>query len=321
MELDFLTPWGGLLILAALLPLWVLRDRGRRIDVMRSALALAEQPRRSRSVHAAALVALCALLGLAAAQPVVTRSQRIAERTDVQVFLVLDTSRSMLASAGAEKPTRFERSRDLAQGLAERLPEVPVGLASFTDRVLPHLFPTVDRRLFASTLRKTMGVESPGPAIFYVGARATSYDALAELPTRNYFPPATKRRVVVVFTDGESRPAGGTLAAAFEQTPRIETVFVRIWDAAERIYLTGGPEVGYVPDPASAQELERVAASVGGAVVGEGESARLEEVVADLVAEGPTRAREDEGARRPLMPWLALAAALPLGLVLYRRNV
>ena len=206
MELGFLTPWGGLFILAVLAPLAVLGARARRIDRIRSALGLRTEVGGPRLAHAVALVVLCALLALAAAQPVVTTSRTLTERTDAQVFLVLDTSRSMLASSAAGEPTRFERSRDLAQGLANELPEVPIGLASFTDRVLPHLFPTVDRALLTATLRKTMGVESPGPAIFYVGARATSYDVLADLPQRNYFTPATTRRIAVVFTDGETRP-------------------------------------------------------------------------------------------------------------------
>jgi von Willebrand factor type A domain len=321
MELSFLTPWGGLLVLVALAPLAVLRARARRIDRIRSALGLGAEPGGSRTAHAVALVALCALLALAAAQPVVTTSRTLTERTDAQVFLVLDTSRSMLASAGPGEPTRFDRSRDLAQGLADRLPEVPIGIASFTDRVLPHLFPTVDRGLFTATLEKTMGVESPGPGIFYVGARATSYEVLAHLPQRNFFTPATTRRVVVVFTDGETRPVGASLPAAFEKEPRIETAFVRLWEGSERINVTGVAEVGYAPDPRSEGELERVAASIGGVVVGEGESGRLAEVVRELVGTGPTRARENEATRRSLMPWVALAAALPLGFVLLRRNV
>jgi von Willebrand factor type A domain len=321
MGLSFLTPWGGLFVLAALAPLAVLRARGRHIDRIRSALGLDAVAGRSRAAHALALTSLCALLALAAAQPVVTTSRTLMERTDAQVFFVLDTSRSMLASASPEEPTRFDRSRDLAQALADRLPEVPIGIASFTDRVLPHLFPTVDHGVFTATLQKTMRVESPGPAVFYPASRATSYDVLADLPTRNYFAPATTRRVAVVFTDGESRPGGGSLSAAFEKKPPVELVFVRLWDAGERINVTGVPEAEYTPDPASEADLRRVAASIGGVVVGEGETARLAEVVGELVGTGPTRARENEGRRRSLMPWFALAAALPLGFVFLRRNV
>jgi hypothetical protein len=321
MELSFLTPWGGVLVLSVLAPLAVLRARARHMDRIRSALGLGVEGSAPRLTHAAALVLLCALLALAAAQPVVATSRTLTERTDAQVFVVLDTSRSMLASAAPGEPTRFDRSRDLAQELGDELPEVPIGIASLTDRVLPHLFPTVDRGLFEATMQKTMGIESPGPSVFYIGARATSFDVLADLPQRNYFTPPTTRRVAVVFTDGESRPVGGSLAAAFDRKPRVETVFVRVWDAGERINVTGVPEVGYEPDPASEADLGRVAASIGGVVVGEGETGRLAEVVSELVGTGPTRARENEGTRRSLMPWVALAAALPLGFVLLRRNV
>ena len=321
MELSFLTPWGGLLVLVAIAPLAVVRARGRHIDRIRTALGLGAAAGGARVAHAVALSALCALLALAAAQPVVTTSRTVTQRTDAQVFFVLDTSRSMLASASAEAPTRFDRSRDVAQGLADQLPEVPVGIASFTDRVLPHLFPTVDRGLLTATLQKTMGVESPGPAIFYVGARATSYDALGDLPQRSYFTPATTRRVVVVFTDGETRPMDGSLPAAYDKEPQVEVVFVRFWDAGERINVTGVPEVGYTPDPGGEAEVRRVAASIGGVVIGEGETGRLAKVVTDLIGTGPTRARKNEGTRRSLMAWVTLAAVFPLGFVLFRRNL
>ena len=61
-----------------------------------------------------------------------------------EVVVVLDTSRSMLASASPGAPTRFERAVGFGAALRSRVGDVPFGLASFTDRVLPHLFPTLD---------------------------------------------------------------------------------------------------------------------------------------------------------------------------------
>jgi von Willebrand factor type A domain len=320
MELSFLTPWGALFVLAALAPLAALRRQERRLDRIRSALGL-EAPPRSGVAHSLTLIALCGLLALAAAQPVVARSRTLQERTDAQVFFVLDTSRSMLASSGPGEPSRFDRSRSVAEGLAARLPEVPIGLASLTDRVLPHLFPTTDRRLLGATLRKTMAIESPGPSTFYVASRATTYDALASLATLNYFPQATRRRVAVVFTDGETRPVGARLATDLGAPPGVDLVFVRFWDERERINVTGVPEIGYTPDPESERELTQAAGAVGGVVIGESDTGRLVEAVRERLGTGPTREREHEGSRRSLMPWLALAAALPLGFVIARRNL
>jgi hypothetical protein len=320
MEIAFLTPLGAVLALVALVPLGVYRARERRIREVRSTLRLDTPSRRSRAALIAALTAVCGLLALAAAQPVVATTRELRERTDAQVFLVVDTSRSMLASREPGAPARFDRAREIGQELADTLSEVPVGVASMTDGLLPHLFPTTDRQALEATLGKTLDIESPGPSTFY-SSRATTYDALEAAPTLNYFPPAAKKRVLVVLTDGETRPLEHDLASAFRREPKIETVFVRIWGADERIYLTGVAEFGYSADPRSEAALARVAFTVGGRVVPEGDAEGLRQAVLDLLGTGPTRERRHEGNRLALMPWITLSAFLPLALVLLRRNV
>lgn len=320
MEVAFLTPLGALVGLAALVPLGVYRARERRMREVRFALRLDEPERRSRVSLVAALAGICGLVALAAAQPVIATTREQRERTDAQVFLVVDTSRSMLASARPGAPTRFDRARDIGQRLADNLPDVPVGVASMTDGLLPHLFPTTDRQVLAATLGKTLDIESPGPSTFY-SSRATTYDALQAAPTLNYFPPAAKKRVLVVLTDGETRPLETDLASAFRRTPRVETVFVRLWNTDERIYLTGVAEFGYSADSRSEAALARVASAVGGRVVPEGDIGELRRVVADLLGSGPTLDRRHEGNRLALMPWLTLVAFVPLGYVLARRNL
>ncbi len=42
---------------------------------------------------------------------------------------------------------------------------------------------------------------------------------------------------------------------------------------------------------------------------------------AELLGDGPTRARVLEGERRTLMPYATMLALLPLGFVLLRRNL
>jgi uncharacterized protein (DUF58 family) len=268
----------------------------------------------------AAVAAVCGLVALAAAQPVLATSKEQRERTDAQVFLVVDTSRSMLASARPAAPTRFDRARKIAQELADGLNEVPVGVASMTDGLLPHLFPTTDRRVLAATLGKTLNIESPGPSTFY-SRRATTYDALEAAPTLNYFPPAAKKRVLVVLTDGETRPLEHDLASAFRREPKIGTVFVHVWEPDERIYLTGVAEFGYSADARSGTGLARIASLVGGSVVSEADSEGLLRAVTVLLGSGPTVDRRHEGDRLALMPWITLAAFLPLSYVLRRRNL
>jgi hypothetical protein len=319
MELSFLTPLGALFVLAALIPLAVMRRGERRLAGIRRTLGLREPSRRSRVGVLAAVVGVCALLALAATQPVVATTRSVPERTDAQIFAVVDISRSMLASADGESPNRFERARDLALRLRDEIPEVPLGVASMTDRLLPHLFPTTNRRVVAETLEDSIAVEQP-PARF--GATvATTLDALVAAPKLAYFPPAAKKRVLVVFTDGESRPLQEDLARAFRLRIPIHTVFVHVWDGSERIYNREIAEVGYAPDTGSRAALDRVAAAVRGKVFVEGDVGEVAGDIRSFLGSGPTVDKEHEGSRRPLMPYVALAAAFPLGFVLYRRNL
>ena len=321
MEITFLTPLAALFALAALVPLAVFLGRERRVRRIRAVLELREPSRRSRLSLAVALVAVCALLGLAAAQPVVATTRVLPERTDAQVFVVLDTSRSMIASAEPGAPTRFERARALAIALRDKLPEVPVGVASITDGLLPHLFPTTDRRVFVATIEKSIDIERPPPS--YSATIATALEGLASAPTKNYFPRSAQRRVLVVLTDGETRPLefASEFGEAFRKEPRIQTVFVRLWHEDERIYETGVAEVGYQSDPGSGAMLDQIASLIEARVLSEDEGGELPRIVADLVGSGPTISREHEGKRRALMPWITLAAVLPLGFVLRRRNL
>lgn len=319
MELTFLTPMALLLAVSALLPLAVLRGRERRARSIRSALRLEEPSLRSRLPVLGAVAAVPVLLGIAAAQPVLGTERSIPERTDAEALFVMDTSRSMLAAAGPDARTRFDRAVEAASDIRDRIPQVPSGIVSMTDRILPHALPTTDRRVFEATLRRSIGVELPPPAFTY-STYATSYDVLAGIPERRYFSATATTRVLVVFTDGESRPFGGPLAGAFPGKPPIQTVFVRFWDAGERIYQTGVSEGGYRPDEGSETAVDRAAAAVGGRAFSERDLADAADAVVEAVGEGETSDRTIPGSRVALMPWVTLAAFLPLGVLLLRRN-
>ncbi len=320
MELTFLTPLAGLFALAAAVPLAVHVLRQRRLDRARRALGLVGPSLRARLPLVVALAAVPVLLGVAAAQPVLETTRVVPERTDVEAYVVVDVSRSMLAAAGPGEPTRFERAQDLAIDLREALPEVPFGVASLTDRVLPHLFPTSDERVFAATVREALDIESPPPGNFYLTA-ATSRDALAAVPELNYFRETAKKRVVVVLTDGETRPLEGQLPRAFAREPRVDTVVVRLWDADERIYETGVAEGGYEPDARSEALLTEAAAQMHAQVLPESEPSQAVAAVRSAIGAGETVDVTHEAGRLALMPWIALAALVPLAVVLLRRNV
>ena len=319
MSVELLTPLGALFALTALVPLAVYVLSERRLRSVRAALRLAEPSRRSRLSLVVALAAVPALLGLAAAQPVVAESRTLPERTDAQVFVALDISRSMLAGSGADAPTRFERARSIAVALRDQLPEVPMGIASMTEGMLPHLFPTTNRRVFVATLEKTLDVGKVWTGLG--GTIATSLDSVGEVPDLNYFPPAAEKRLLVVLTDGESLPLERNLEADFSKEPLGQTILVHVWQEGEQVYLGGVPESGYQLDSRSHETLEQVADRIGGSVASESDAGGLASRVRSLIGTGETIARPQEGERRALMPYVTLLALVPLGFVLLRRNV
>jgi hypothetical protein len=319
MDLTFLTPLAAIFAVSAVLPLGIFWLRDRRAGRIRNELRLQEPTRVSRLPFVVALGAVPVLLGVAAAQPVLGTQRQIPVRTDAQAFFVVDTSRSMLAASGPGAPTRFDRAVRVAGEIRDRIPQVPSGIVSMTDRILPHVLPTTDRRVFEATLRHSIGIELPPPESVYT-TYATSYDVLAGIPERHYFSPTAQKRLLIVLTDGESRPFGAELGRAFPGKPPIQTVFVRFWGANERIYQTGVTERGYVPDRRSEATLGRAARIVGGRVYSEQNAAAAADEVARLAGTGKTSTETISGAHVALMPYVVLAAFIPLVFVLLRRN-
>jgi hypothetical protein len=318
MDLTFLTPLAGIFAVSALLPLGIYWLRERRAGRIRDALGLQEPSLRSRAPLVVSIAAVPLLLGIAAAQPVLGTERSVPERRDAEAFFVMDTSRSMLAADGPEGATRFDRAVEAASAIRDRIPQVRSGIVSMTDRVLPHVLPTTDRRVFEATLRRSIGVELPPPAFTY-STYATGYDVLAGIPERRYFSRTATKRVLVVLTDGESRPFGSELGAAFPGKPPIDTVLVRFGDSDERISTTGEPE-SYLPAENSEAAIQRAAGLMGGRAFSEDDVSAAGEAVVDIVGEGETSDRTIPGARVGLMPWVTLAAFLPLGFLLWRRN-
>jgi von Willebrand factor type A domain len=319
MSITFLTPSAAVFAVASLAPLAFFAARERRANRIRRELGLATPRQRVRAAVAVPLALVPVLLALAAAQPVLESTRSQEERLDAEVFVVLDTSRSMLAAASNGSPTRFERAQEIATRLQAAVPEIPTGLASMTDRALPHLFPTTDSRVFSTTLREAMAVDRPPAARF--APLATSLNGLAAIPKTNFFSRTAERRMLVVLTDGETDEVDASFARAFRRQPRTNVAFVRLWSGDERIYETGVAESGYRPDPELRSRLQGAAELIGGRVLEEDRFDDLLSAVREAVGEGPTRLRELEGQRVALMPFVTLAAFVPLAFVLWRRNV
>jgi hypothetical protein len=320
MSLAFSSPWGGLVALGVVLPLAALVAAERRVRRLGSLLGL---QRHSAGTALAAALAICAvalLVGLAAAQPVLERTKTRYVRTDAEAFFVLDTSRSMLAARSANGTTRFERARRAALKLRAGLADVPAGIASLTDRMLPHLFPSSSGAAFKGTLESAVGVERPPPQ--RIQARATTFYELTSLATQNYFSDGARRRLAIVFTDGESAPFEESELVEDVRRARLSTIFVRFWDEDERVFgRSGKPESAYRPDPASEAEVEALAGKLGGHVFSEDELGQAAGTARSVLGRGPRVARGREEDSIALAPWVAFAALLPLAFLLWRRNL
>jgi hypothetical protein len=252
---------------------------------------------------------------------VIETTRARSERSDAELFVALDSSRSMLASTKAGSPTRIERAAALVNWLSQSLPEIPIGLAAFDGTMLPYVLPTTDGRVLATSLTDSLEIERAAQLSGPLAPRqTTSLEALAAIPRGSYFTPSVRKRVLVVLTDGETNEVSGRLARAFLREPRIQTIFVRFWSGDERVYTGGVPEPAYEPDPDSGALLERIASAIGGRVYDETDRGSVLVSAKRALGSGPTEARHVEGQRLALMPYVTLAALLPLALLLWRRN-
>jgi von Willebrand factor type A domain len=320
MDVALVTPLAGLVGLAVAAAVWVLVAAEGRARGVASALGLVPRGRAAGAPEMIALVLTGGLLALAAAQPVASRVEPRPGRTDAEALFVFDISRSMEARERPEGPTRFARALAAAKELRSAMPSVPAGVASVTDRVLPHLFPTTSANTFTSTLDRSLGIQKPPPDRTGRG-RATALGALTALATNNFYGDEAQRRLAIVFTDGETLPVDlGTLRARMLGA-RIRPLFIRLWSPDDRIYARGVVEQGYRPDPASANDLAAVALAVEGNVFDERELDKAGDRARALLGDGPTGHEGSELRSVELAPHAAAAAFLPLLFLLWRRNV
>jgi hypothetical protein len=312
MSLTFLTPAAGLVALVALVPLAAAAAGAARSTRVRRALGL--QPPARDLAGPILLAAVPLLLGLAAMQPALTRDVTQRTRTDAAVFVVLDVTRSMLASPSPSAQSRLQRAKQAAIALRGRVHELPFGVATLTDRVVPLLFPTGNQAVFDTTVRRAVRVNGPPP--LELAANATDFSALDNLATQSFFAPSTRRRVVVLLTDGESKPFDPGSLSDLRGTP---VIVLRFWHANDRVYDDGSPEPAYRPDPTSKAIAAELATATGGRVFGEGNVAAAAAAVERAAGSGPTAGATTSTERTPIGDWIALASLVPLAFVFRRR--
>lgn len=319
MSLSFLSPYAAVAGLVGGLALLALRAARRRAARVEASLRLDPPPRSTILLDLGLIVAVALLLALAAAQPVVSATASTKGRDGAEMIVVVDITRSMLARRAPTEPTRLERAQQVGKELRAGLPDVRVGLASLTDRILPHLFPTLSANAFTATIDRAIGIERPPPD--RRANRATSIGAIEDLGRANFFEEASTRRLAVVITDGETVPVEfGRLSSRLEEG-RVRSLFVHVWREDEAIFENDGTRNSlYKPDPTAPRDLRRIAGALDGAVFAEAEVSDLVETARAQLGTGPLVGQARELKSRELAPYLVAFAALPLFLLLWRRN-
>ena len=319
MRVTFLSPEAALVGLAVAIPVAALALAESRARIARAVLRL-PAPLTRGWAYVLAIGVFAIFVSVGAAQPVLERERVRPVRSDAEAFFVFDTTRSMAAASSAGGTTRFERAREIATDMRTSLRELRVGVASMTDRVLPHLFPSASLQSFQLTLEKTLGIERPA-SVQRGNGLGTSLGAFTGLPVQNFFDKRARYQVLVIFTDAESRPFNPAVLRASFRKSRIETVLVRIGSGDERVYENGVPDVRYRPQSNAPQLAETFAEATRGEAFDEGEVSAAVRAVRTAAGRGGSRAEMRVVEPTPLASYAFAAAFLPLAFLLWRRNL
>ena len=320
MAVSFLTPFAAAVGLVAALAIWSRVVARRRAAAASRSLGLAPAGRASFVLDVALLGLVGTLVALSAAQPVVSRSEATHGRDGAEVLVVFDVTRSMLARRAPSEPARLDRARELAKRVRASIPDTRVGVASLTDRVLPHLFPSLGSNSFVSVVNKAIGIERPPPD--RRANKATAFSALGDIGRTAFFQRETARRVMVVVSDGETLPVD--LEALRERLVegRVSTIFVQVWRGDEAVFDANGErDPAYKPDRTGGRTLRRVAGALEAPVLNEGDVEGITAAVRERIGTGTLVPQGRQVVSRQLAPHALAAAFLPLALILYRRNV
>ena len=224
--------WLLLLVpLAAWFAVWAHSRRRRDLEgLVHAAVA----PRLTRSVSrarqhlkSALLVAGMGLLALALTGPRFGVRLEMAQRRGVDVVVLLDVSRSMLAED--VRPNRLERARQAIGKLLDELKGDRAALVVFAANAYVQCPLTLD----TSALRLLLGSVD----VAAIPSQGTSLARAIDQAGRLFDPEDRQHKAAVLFTDGEAHTGSAAEAAA------------RLADQGARLYCigVGSPEGGLIP--------------------------------------------------------------------------
>ncbi|HJX48961.1 MAG TPA: hypothetical protein VJ375_14030 [Gaiellaceae bacterium] len=301
-SLTFAHPLAALAALAGVVPVAIALFRLRAGRRVRAGLGLSEPPLVALLARPLALACLFGLLGLAAARPSLRVQHERTTRTDVQVIVALDSSRSMLAASARGRPERWQRAREFAHRLQTELPGVPLGLSSLTNRLLPYLFPTSDPRAYNLVLDEAYGIQRPPPALT-IDRWVTVFDPLGEVAVRRFFSPNVHKRVLVVLSDVETHAFDASAVLKRLERTGTTPVVVRFWHPGERIFERSSASYR-ATQPGALAPLRRA----GWPAFSESQLAPALRFIRTAVGSGPVRRVAYAQEHTQLAPFLALSS-------------
>lgn len=326
-QLDWATPWGGLLLLAPLLLFWLARRRRQQLANWADPHLLpwavsqagAGQTRDWRRVFANLAWLLLAVAAAGPRLPLEEQADgQTAARHTMQLMVVLDVSASMAASDVA--PNRLTRAKLELADLAARLRGERLGLILYAGQAGLLLPPTDDATLFARALQQA------GPDL--IEAQGTHLAAALDLAAATLNADKSRQRATLLLTDADADSLAGPAGEA------ARTAAGKLAQAGIPLFILGLNSEAGAPIPLpdggfaerdGAQVVSRPVAEAYRALTGGGRYAGVEDGDGDWaklydggIAALPGDALPPEQARawQPLFH-APLAAALALFLLAY----
>jgi hypothetical protein len=252
------------------------------------------------------------LVAATAAQPARRVTSTTPARSDAEIYLTFDVSRSMLAATAPGGSTRLERARALGRTLVEHIDGVATGVATLTNRMMPLLFPTGDRRSVTAVIDHSLQIMQP-PPIPYTTARESSLSALGLAADRSYFDPTARKRALIVFTDLDSDAFSLSGTLRILHSHRIEPFVVRVARPGERVFDAKGRPYAY-----RSVSTVTVAGlrSAGWHAFEEGDTASVVATVRGMLGDGPVSRGGTVESQQNLAPYAAFAVVLLAALLL-----
>jgi hypothetical protein len=274
------------------------------------------------------------LFALAAAGPATRAAAGRPLLDSTETIFVFDVSRSMAAARAPHAQSRLDEAKAAAVRLRASVADARAGVASITTQLLPELFPSADQRAFVETIDGAIGTLKPPPPAFQIVA--TTFDPLASLRDQGFFAPQTRHRVAVLLTDGETttffpqavgqRLTGTLPVQTFGRSqpiqPPVKLIVIRFGSARDRIYRADGSvDAGYRPDLRAEEHVSALVRAARGRLFDGDQVGTATAALRAAVGSARKNGRTTTMETTRLAPYVALAAFVPLGLLLWRRNL